>query len=398
MKILYLCPEIPYPADSGGKVAFQNHIEMITKNNHVDAFFLDADGTGYTIPSTVKAKFNNYKVYSRDIPRATGMMGKLTAFYHFLISPFPRAYSVRSSRELTKDLEDCIGDYDVVVFDHFSTFAFVNDHIFKKKISKSIYISHNLEAGVIQDQFRLENNVLKKLYHYIEYLKTKAAETKILKTVDQVVTISTGDFDVLNKLYPDKSIVNIPEILPLADRSWSAGAKQTITFLGGSKYFPNYEAIDWLVKVLHPELKNSAIDIAIIGSVANYLDDNPEARKLNNLNFYGYVADEHLDQHLLNSSIFISPILYGAGIKIKVLKAISLGIPIFCTNESLFGIEYLKTIPELIFDRADLATTVTDLKNIIGDTTKLQEISTEILERSGKQEVVINAKWAQLLT
>jgi hypothetical protein len=395
-KILYLCPEIPYPSDTGGKVAFANHINLITKNNTVDAIFLNTDEDGRALPESIINKFNQYKIFERSYKRANGIKGMLKLVLLFFRFKYPRAYTVRLNNDLRRYIRENLCNYDVIIFDHFSSFAFLNGFD-KDKGLQSIYVSHNLEAQVIHDQFRLQKNYLVKLYLYIEFLKTRAVEKNIIKTVDKVVTISTSDYQYTKFNFEVKDIVNIPEVLPISAKRWVPHDSNVITFLGGSKYYPNYEAIDWLVRSLLPRLTDVPdAQIVFIGDCTNFIRENPDIKDKKNVTFMGYVADEDLDDMLLSSSIIISPILYGSGIKIKVLKAISLGIPIFCTKESLFGIEYLSAINDIVFQRENMNDCIVKLKRLLHDDRKLSEISSEIISKSEHQIEIIDQLWINL--
>lgn len=68
--------------------------------------------------------------------------------------------------------------------------------------------------------------------------------------------------------------------------------------------------------------------------------------ELKNIKYLGFVED--INNVYNSASIFVSPINSGAGIKNKILEAMSTKIPIVCSKESLNGIDYGNIFDECI--------------------------------------------------
>lgn len=393
-KILYLCPEVPYPQETGGQVAFNNHLRSLAKHFIVDAIFLDVEGEKKHIPKDLAYSINSYKIFNRRFRRGSGVIGLLAAAYLFIRYKFPRAYSVRINKEAKRHISQIIESYEAVICDHFTAFAFLEQNVDIKKI----YIAHNVEANVLRDQYKAENNYIKKLVYYIEYYRTKILENNIIRQSDKIVTISLSDLEFFNEIKGQAMLYNIAEVLPMNPERWRYNNDKVITFLGGTNYFPNYDAVKWIVEKLHPALKvKERITIQIIGKTSNLLKENPFYLEYADIQFLGFVPDIDLDRILLKSSVFISPIVYGSGIKIKVLKAISMGIPVFCTQESFFGIEYLENQQQLVFNREDVKDTVNKLIALLDNKEELEELSAFITDQSLKQHRSTEILWQTII-
>lgn len=101
-----------------------------------------------------------------------------------------------------------------------------------------------------------------------------------------------------------------------------------ILFLGYNNPF-NIDAANWLINEITPNLSNN-IKITIAGKVCDYIEDDPRIEKL------GYV--DNLEDLYSKTKIVICPIKMGTGMKIKVVEAMTKGIPIISHPIGLDGL------------------------------------------------------------
>jgi glycosyltransferase involved in cell wall biosynthesis len=394
--ILYLCPSIPYPANNGGKVVFNNHIDFL-KNNGFDihAVFLDVDcGYQNIAKADLKNKgFASINVFSREVPRIKGLTSIIKSLYYFATNIKPRAFIARYNPELQEFVRREIVNlkYDYIIFDHFTSLSFIDDFEILKSCN-SIYIAHNFEAKVIADQFKSLTNPILKLIYYIEYCKTKRIEKQILEKISRTITISSTDRNELSDFYGNFKLKNIPEIIPLKANLWSFFKTKNILFVGGTDYYPNYEAVNWIVKVLMPALNKMDINVTctIVGNSINY-----KYKYLSpNVFFTGRIDDQELENLYTSSNLFISPVILGSGIKVKVLTALSYGIPVLCTRESMNGIDYLIGLKSIIFERKNLEKSVSDILNLVNDSDQQLKLSSLIKKAIIDNLNIINQQWS----
>ena len=91
----------------------------------------------------------------------------------------------------------------------------------------------------------------------------------------------------------------------------------------------NIEGYKWLIDEVIKYLDKNII-ISVAGKICECIEDNPNIEKL------GFVDD--LDNLYAKTKIVICPLLSGTGMKIKVMEAMSHGIPIVSTSFGLDGI------------------------------------------------------------
>ncbi|MEC0264322.1 glycosyltransferase family 4 protein [Paenibacillus anseongense] len=101
-----------------------------------------------------------------------------------------------------------------------------------------------------------------------------------------------------------------------------------LLFIGYDNSY-NIEGIRWFLENVYPHL-DSKINITIAGKVVEHIDKN-----YSNITKLGYV--ENLDELYSRTKISMCPLLNGTGMKVKVIEAMSYGIPIVCTSRGVDG-------------------------------------------------------------
>lgn len=107
-----------------------------------------------------------------------------------------------------------------------------------------------------------------------------------------------------------------------------------IAFLGGFKHPPNREGIEWFGAEVMPLIKNTGIELSVYGASMDH--KFKETMREQGVNAVGYI--DHLEDLYTKHRIFIAPLLSGAGIKGKVINALSYGIPTILTPMAAEGI------------------------------------------------------------
>lgn len=156
-------------------------------------------------------------------------------------------------------------------------------------------------------------------------LATRDRELGLMRKVDAILSYNETEHAVIasHNLRID-NIFKCPWVLPAHGHTTPFEKRQGIAFLGGYRHHPNVEAVEFFVQKVMPLLKAKRKDIQfhIYGSHPPkdfdiYEDDNIVVE--------GFV--ETLDQVFENCRLFVAPLLSGAGIKGKVLEAMSWGVP-----------------------------------------------------------------------
>ncbi len=148
-----------------------------------------------------------------------------------------------------------------------------------------------------------------------------------------------------------------------------------IIFYGGMGRQENYLSAIWFAEKVMPRLLDTDVRFLIIGanpdkSLYSHVTDRVEV--------IGYV--EHVEDYLSKAMCLVAPLVFGAGVKIKVLESLSAGIPVLTNAVGIEGIhakngkefflctteeEYEKCIRKLLSGEIDMETVSEKGKNFI---------------------------------
>lgn len=375
MKAIYISGCIPYNGKSGGRLASYNHLMKISQEyNQIYAFFIDVEYDSDQFNKNDVPENVTVKIFQRDIPPVKNLSTSLVAIFRNLFSKFPRSMDVVYSKKVISEIESTYRSNSdiVVILDHFDAFS----NLYELKDLNIIYIAHNNESDFHYQKVFFDKKI-NLFFNILNYMKIKFFESVLLKRSKKNIFISSHDYSQF-LTYKDKSIV-YPEFIKLKQKTWSLAnvTDRTVLFLGSSAHYPNKEATLWLINNFAPILikLDPSIIINICGLSSESLNLHSDIPK--NLNFLGRVDDETLIKYFLSSRVFLSPVVLGSGIKIKVLEAASYCLPIFSTPESMLGLQHFDQIIKTS-DRNNSEKFVKDFLNFFNDDHLLSDQSKKL--------------------
>ena len=136
--------------------------------------------------------------------------------------------------------------------------------------------------------------------------------------------------------------------LPAAPRRADDG--RTLLFLGSYGYPPNVEAVAWFVESVWPEIRSVRGDVRLrlagrdAGKLARFRD-------IPGIEITGEVAS--VADAYAAASLFVAPLLSGAGTRIKLLEAAAHRVPIVSSSIGARGLAFVEGQDLLIADRPD---------------------------------------------
>ncbi len=112
-----------------------------------------------------------------------------------------------------------------------------------------------------------------------------------------------------------------------------------ILFVGGFRHGPNYDGIKWFIDEVFNKVLEKEPDIVL--HVAGSYPPEELVLKANdnkNLVIEGFVTDSQLEELYKQVRLVVVPLRYGAGIKGKVIEAMSMGVPVITTSCGAEGV------------------------------------------------------------
>ncbi len=206
------------------------------------------------------------------------------------------------------------------------------------------------------------NNALKRFVINTRYKRLKAIEKAACSKCNKVILNNPKDHKLLEDegIDPDILIEWQPYFDSYIDIPYRGNKKQVI-FYGAMNRTENVEAAVWLVTDVLPLVKDTEVEVLIIGSHPMEQVKALESDRVHVLGFVDSIGDYFKDAICL-----AAPLRQGAGVKIKILEAMSAGIPVLTTDVGIEGIpaqggrefmycmtaeEFAKRIDELACDK-----------------------------------------------
>jgi len=208
------------------------------------------------------------------------------------------------------------------------------------KYNNLIVRSHNNESLYFDNLSKSTNHLVKKIYYKLESLKFKKYSKTLYLTSTSIWFISKNEELDFNKKNKNHHTVWLPVPFAISEVKKQSLNTKTVLFIGSLFMENNIEAIKWYLNHIHTELIAKAKDYEFI--IAGSLGDTTEKSIQKMVQGYKKVS-LHLNRKDISSlyeqaSVFINPMLHGAGVKVKSINAIINGLPLVSTTIGIEGI------------------------------------------------------------
>ena len=166
-------------------------------------------------------------------------------------------------------------------------------------------------------------------------------------------------------------------------------SEPSLIFCGSLDYAPNKNGLLWFYEMIWPELKQSieAISMTIVGRNGHDQAYEP-LKKDHQINFVGEVGD--LAPYYEKSDLAIVPLLKGSGTRLKILEAMSFGVPVISTSIGAEGIDTINNTNILIADGPEFFTS--SITNVLENRPKLR-----CLSKNGMALIETKYNWQQII-
>lgn len=183
-------------------------------------------------------------------------------------------------------------------------------------------------------QYELEKRPFIKLLKYIRFLKIKRYELLVASDMNLVVCTNKKDYKLLvdNNISQNKIRI-FPSFFQKIDIKNNVASANGIIFYGSMARVENEKAIIWFLNHVFNKLDSNII-LFIVGSNPSETIKNYSSSRVV---VTGFVDSP--DIYFNDSFCAICPLMFGAGIKIKSLQALSCGLPLVSTDVGIEGID-----------------------------------------------------------
>lgn len=359
--ILIVLPWLPYPLNSGGHQAIYNGIKAICNDiNPIITYMINEDSYDQDICDEFITKINNHMVIEPFIVRniKRGVISSIIHHLHIILWKIKKNILFLVNKQIDSTIHFNISYrnwIDELLPKEESYLEHINYLIRKYNIEavqcemlgncsivtsipkhiKKIFVHH--EIGFIRNQQELDSKNNKDLLGKAFLESKKIQEIGLLNKYDGIITLSELDKNILEKsgvhvpIYSSIAIVNnIYKYKKISENY------HILTFVGPEFHTPNALGIKWFLENCWLDLKekDSSYIFNIIGNWSE-ATQSYIIKEYKDIHFLGFVDD--LSESLRNT-IMIVPITVGSGIRMKILEAASIGVPIITTTIGVSGI------------------------------------------------------------
>jgi glycosyltransferase involved in cell wall biosynthesis len=330
MNALYLTNKPIYPTVDGGCVAmasFLNHLLNIhEKVDHltVSTYKHPFDSSKYNIKLQ-----DNFRLHAIFINTKISI---LKAFLNLFSKSSYHVIRFFSRNFENKLIELLKNKYDIIYIESIFLLPYLKT-IRKHSNAKVILRTPNIEYKIWEKQLVNCKNPFEKLYLKHLTKNLKRFEIKQYSLVDGILSISNHDESFIKSITTSTPILNLP--FAIKTNEVESIKMNHFFFIGAYNWRPNLDAVLYLLNELFPTILNKYPD-AKLHIAGSFTPDFLYEFNSKNVTIHGKV--ESVKQFMSNHGILLAPIFSGSGVRIKILEALSIGIPVIGTSLALQGI------------------------------------------------------------
>lgn len=178
-----------------------------------------------------------------------------------------------------------------------------------------------------------ERTLWKKLYYLLDAFKFKWIDAEVVHSLRNIAFVSYDEMIRYKKLYPEIHEVFLPVAIETDYKERGLNTK-TALLIGSFFMINNQDAIRFYLSEIHPQLTADVEDYRLIVAGNSRKKGIAWIKELASgyENVEIYDTPEDLDGLYAQASVFVNPMRYGAGVKLKTVNAIVNGLPVVATT------------------------------------------------------------------
>lgn len=231
-----------------------------------------------------------------------------------------------------------------------------------------IAIEEDVAFQVYQRKYEYANSSVKKKYYHKQYLNMKKREVEADNVFDIVYVHTKKDLNLLVDAGVSGNVKVIPAYYDRKEVHRKPNGKDVL-FWGNMSRPENYLSAIWFIENVMPLLSDLNFRFVVLGgnpheSLLKYKSDR--------VVITGFIDDP--SEYFESVVCLVAPLVLGAGVKVKILEALSAGIPVLTNQIGIEGIEAVNGKDYFHCEKAEeYASTLGDIFNGTVDAQKIGE-------------------------
>ncbi len=337
MKLLFLTPQLPHPPRQGTALRNWGLISHLAARGH-EISLLSFDEDGGEPSEALRRACVRIKRVPVPLRRAVDRLRTLAT------STLPDMAWRLWSPEFRATFQNMVREVrpDVVQVEGIELARYITEYGASPALPRVVFDDHNCEYLLQQRAFLSDVRRPKRwhgaAYSFVQSLRLRAFERRILESVDDTLCVSEQDGTMLQALAPRARVHIVSNGIDVADYEVGAPADgATLVFTGKMDFRPNIDAALWFAREVLPEVARAAPDVKLLlvgQRPGPRLDVLREDRRVT---ITGAVPQ--VQPYIGRAAVYIAPLLAGGGTRFKLLEAMAMGKAVVSTRLGAEGFE-----------------------------------------------------------
>lgn len=331
MKIIWLMPECPYPANTGGRVGVWNRIKVLGKSNDIYLFIIADSPSEINYKTEIEHFCQEVRFYVRHI--------SLNTLFKSMFYPYPAVS--RWNKNMKNDIETCYKRVtpDLVMVEYPQMLGNLPDTVIKN--AKIILNQHNIEHLSMASIANHTDNIFRRIIYKIAARQLKHYEQIQYKNLPISVYTFVSEIDkkYFENNYGIQNTLLVPAGADVQELKPAVHSK-IISFIAKMSYEPNETGAIWFIENVWNRVTSKIPDaeLFLVGK-----DPSEKlikwSRKYAGITITGTV--DSVEPYYEKSAVIIVPILSGGGVKVKLLEGLGYGKIVITTNKGIEGMKFI---------------------------------------------------------
>jgi sugar transferase (PEP-CTERM/EpsH1 system associated) len=339
-RILFVSQQLPWPKDSGGNIRTYHMLEALTQHFKV-SFCSTSDGSEAAREGQRRLGEMCAELHIVPDQKQMTSWGQVKGVAQSLLRGESAALQHNRNTALAGAVKDVLdsGSLDSVHLNHLDTTPYINFG----DAPPAVIDTHNLLFDYYARRAQMESGVLRKWVCRRESRLLQSVERESFRKARRTVVCSETERRRLHELDSSLKVDVVPNgvdcsaVQPLHDVQ--AAESRELVFVGDMAYGPNQDAAMHFIRDVFPLVlaaeprakflavgKNPSAELVALG------------RAREEVIVSGFVQD--VAEWVQRAEIYVVPIRYGSGTRLKVLEALAFGKPTVSTSVGAEGIDY----------------------------------------------------------
>ncbi len=392
-RLLFLSHRLPFPVFNGQSTRTYNILRLLHRDFDIDALCFDnVDASRPQIPMQERRAALQHFVRSLEVVPVAQDHSRIQFVRDHLASVISRtAYTlaVYNSPRFKMLLRQILEreNFDLV---HLDTIDLIG-HAEAVAPLPVVCNHNNVESTLLARRASSERNPLARMYIAHQAGLVQKLEAETLAGLALNVAVSEGDRLALEAIAPGARFVTVPNGVDtrLFDPTLFSARRTGCTFVGGTNWYPNKDALEWYASEIAPLIGGAGQrhPTRWVGHCTQ--KERAEYDGQNGITMVGFVGDVRTE--FATSGCFVVPLRVGGGTRLKVLEAWAMGTPVVSTSVGCEGLSTRNGVNILIAD------TPSDFAAAVGQVLSDRALAAR-LGQAGRDTAVHEYSWDALAT